>query len=222
MKIIKKLYYFLHKLVSKPEERGEYSAGIWQEAVRDTVFGFCQSKSGNMLEVGCGEGLFLEKIAKTTNNFKVFGIDIWQDILTRAEKRFQDSNIQGITLSQADAANLPFEDRSFDVVVCINVLFNLPSEEKVQDCLKDISRVMKKGGELFFDIRNSANPLLYFKYKLARYYDETVRDLPLRTYKIKKIKEYLQNNNFEFISKMNIGFPYNGLSPIFVIKTKRK
>ena len=65
--MIPKVYYWLHKKFSKPDERGEYSAGVWQDAVREKVFELCTFSSGKLLEVGCGEGLFLLKFSQTAN-----------------------------------------------------------------------------------------------------------------------------------------------------------
>lgn len=217
-----KLYYFLHKKLSKPEERGEYSAGLWQDAVREKVFSLCEDNQCKILEVGCGEGLFLSKIAAAGKYSYIYGVDIWETILMRAQDRFEAGNINNAELTQADAASLPFKDNSFDTVVCINVFFNLPAEDAFQKSLKEISRVCKKGGAVIFDIRNSQNILLYLKYKLAKYYDETVKNLPLRTYNFNKVKASLEKCGFEIESRNAIGFPHNRLSPIFVIKAKRK
>lgn len=220
--ILSKIYYRLHKMFSKPEERGEYSAGLWQDAVREKVFSLCENNQDKILEVGCGEGLLLSKIAGDGKYSYVCGVDIWKDILMRAQDRFKAGNISNVALVQADAASLPFKDNSFNTVVCINVFFNLPSEDVFQESLKEISKVCKKGGAVIFDIRNSRNVLLYLKYKLAKYYDETVKNLPLRAYNFNKIRVSLEKYGFEIENKVEIGFPYNRFSPIFVIKAKRK
>ncbi len=221
--MIRKIYYRLHRKFSKPEERGEYSAGRWQDLVRENVFNLCRLDGKKILEIGCGEGLFLSKIARTKKNVVVVGMDIWKDILIRARQRMQsEGHGRNIELIQADAVSLPFADNIFDSVVCINVFFNLPGEEHVIKSLKEISRVLKKEGNVFFDIRNSLNPLLYFKYKLARYYDETVKNLPLRTYNLRKIKLYLEESGFKIARKIEIGFPQNQIAPIIVIQAQRK
>ena len=115
--ILAKIYYWLHKIFSKPDERGEYSAGVWQDAVRRKVLSFCLSKPGKILEVGCGEGLFLSKIASEGKYSSIYGIDIWMDILIRAKDRFKKDNIDSIELTQADAARLPFGNIVFDTRV---------------------------------------------------------------------------------------------------------
>lgn len=216
-----RLYSWIHRKLSKPDEKGEYSAGIWQNAVRDKVLALSRDSQGKVLEVGCGEGLLLLRLSQTLSNVDISGIDIWLDILRRAQLKLKQNNISNVKLSQADATKLPFSDDCFESVICINVLFNLPSEEMVRKTLQEISRVIKKNGILILDIRNSLNPLLYLKYKFAKYYDPTVKDLPLRTYSYKKIAACLSQNNFVINEKCEIGFPYNGLAPILVIKARR-
>jgi len=216
--MLSKIYYWLHKQFSKKEERGEYSAGFWQDAVREHVLEICAQDKGRILEVGCGEGLFLNKIAKAKEDLEIVGLDIWLDILFKAKTRIKQD---AVNLIQADAVGIPFKDGVFDRVVCINVFFNLPSEDMVKAALGEVKRVMKKGSRIAFDIRNSRNPLLYFKYKFARFYDETVKDLPLRTYDLNTIFKYLEKNNFKVTRRINIGFPHNILSPIFIIEAQK-
>ncbi len=219
--MLDKFYSWMHRKLSKPDEQGEYSAGIWQNAVRDRVIALLDSSHGKVLEVGCGEGLLLLKLAKLINKSDIYGIDIWLDILNRAKLKLKQDNILDVKLGQADATKLPFQDNSFENVICINVLFNLPSAEMVRQSLQEISRIVKKDATIILDIRNSRNPLLYLKYKFAKYYDHTVKDLPLRTYSYAQISKHLVENNFKIINKTEIGFPYNSFAPIFVIQAQR-
>jgi ubiquinone/menaquinone biosynthesis C-methylase UbiE len=107
-------------------------------------------------------------------------------------------------------------------VVCINVFFNLPSEQKLNESLQEISRVCKSGGKIILDIRNSMNPLLWVKYKLAKYYDETVRDLPLKTYRLKKVASFLKQHGFEIVNRRYIGFPRGVFAPVIVVEARRR
>lgn len=208
--------------MSRPEERGEYSSGHWQEMVRAKALELCRRDEGNVLEVGCGEGLFLAKLAQEKRDLDIYGVDIWKDILDKAKKKFEENNITNVKLHHCDASSLIFENNFFDVVVCINVFFNLPSEGIFYKSLQEISRVCKSGGKIIFDIRNSMNPFLWVKYKLAKYYDETVKDLPLKTYRLKKVTLTLKQHNFEIINKIYIGFPHSLFAPIIIIEARKK
>lgn len=220
--MLDKIYSWMHRRLAKADERGEYSAGVWQNAVRAKVIALSADAKGKLLEVGCGEGLLLLKLASLEPKLDIYGIDIWNEILVKAQSKLDKNNIHNVKLSQADATKLPFNDNFFDTVVCINVFFNLPSEVMVKQSLQEISRIVKKEGKFILDIRNSLNPLLFLKYKFAKYYDPTVKDLPLRTYSYKKIADYLKQNNFEVIRKIAVGFPENCFAPIFVVEAKKK
>lgn len=220
--MIKELYYWFHKKTSKPEERGEYSAGRWQDIVRKQALTLCKEKKGRLLEAGCGEGLFLVPLAKYNKELKLYGIDVWVDILKKAKKRFKEKDLRYIQISQADAKKLPFKDGLFDTVMCINVIFNLKSWSATWRVLHEMIRVCKKGGTIIFDIRNTLNFMLYLKYKLARYYDETVKGLPLKTYALPKITATLRKHNFEVIKRVPVGFPHNMFSPILILEARRK
>jgi len=166
--------------------------------------------------------LFLAELALNNKDIQIYGVDNWKDILKKTDKRLKEKAIEYVKLSHADATSLPFEDSYFDVVVCINVLYNLESMDTVRKILSEIGRVCKKGGRVIFDIRNSLNPLLHLKYKLAKYYDETAKDLPLRTYRLRNIIFNLRQHNFEVVQVIPLGFPKNSLAPIFVAEARKK
>ena len=190
--------------------------------IRAEALDLCRSDEGRVLEVGCGEGLFIAKLAKERPDLDICGVDIWKDILDKAKGRFEENDITNVKLHHCDASSLVFENGFFDVVVCINVFFNLPSEQKFNESLQEISRVCKSGGKIILDIRNSMNPLLWVKYRLAKYYDETVRDLPLKTYRLKKVTSFLKQHDFEIVNKRYIGFPRSVFAPVIVVEARRR
>ena len=110
-----------------------------------------------VLEIGCGSGAFTTFVARAVSpQGKVEALDIQPAMLAQLEKKlaqpeFQD--IANITLHQADAYHLPFEDGELDLVYLITVLPEIPDQVKA---LQEITRVLKPGGllavgELLFD-----------------------------------------------------------------------
>ncbi|RJR21270.1 MAG: class I SAM-dependent methyltransferase [Nitrospiraceae bacterium] len=218
---IEKMYYRLHQAMSKPEERGEYSSGYWQYLVRQTAQDMCAMQKGRLLEVGCGEGLFLAGLIKAFPGLEIFGVDQWDEALSKSERRLNQLR-PGVTLRRADASDLPFEDAFFDKVVCINVFLNMDSIAKVSSSLNEIARVCKKGSRIIFDIRNSLNPFLVVKYKLAKYYDATSRNLNLSTYKPAEIRVILKNAGFEIVRERPLFFPLKPMAPIIMFEGVKK
>jgi ubiquinone/menaquinone biosynthesis C-methylase UbiE len=220
--MLKKFYCWFHRIISPPEQRGEYSSGYWQERIRKEALTLLRDIAGRVLEVGCGEGLFLVQLAKDNPHLAIWGID--NDIvrLEEADRKSKEKNLKNINLSLQEATRLSFENEYFDSIVCINVFFNMPSFDLVRQTLNQMKRVYKKSGRLIFEFRNSLNPLLLLKYGLARYYDATVKNLPLRCYRPRQIDSLLKDLNLKVKRKIFIGsFILKRFAPIILIEAEK-
>ena len=217
--MLNRFYSWFRERTSRPEERGESSAGYWPDIVRYTVLDLIKQETGNILEVGCGEGLFIARLTKTNQDLNIFGMDKRNEILLKARDRLKDSRINDVHLIQADACAIPFRGNYFNTIICVNTFYNMPSDEIFRNSLREITRVCRKGGRVFFDIRNSMNPLINMKYKLAKYYDDTIS---LITHNLNRVTAYLEEGDLEITNRINIGFPKNIFSPIFILETKKR
>ena len=84
-----------------------------------------------------------------------------------------------------------------------------------------MKRVSSNSASLIFDFRNSHNLLLRVKYGLAKYYDPSVSDLPLKTYSPKLIKRILKELDLTVVKQRPLGFSLFGLAPIIIIEAKK-
>lgn len=107
----------------------------------DIVHELCIKQEDRFLEVGCGNGLFLSRIAKQTKD--VTGVDFSSRMLSHA-KELCDST----TLLRAEAGSLPFEDNSFDKVLCNGVFHHFPSYEYAERALQELIRVCRAEGRI--------------------------------------------------------------------------
>jgi len=89
-----------------------------------------------LLDVGCGTGHHMASLRE--RGFEVAGVDGSAEMLDQAR-----ANNPGSEIRQADVESLPFEDGSFDFVLCIEVLRYLPDPEP---CIREMARVLKPGG----------------------------------------------------------------------------
>lgn len=96
-----------------------------------------------VLEIGCGTGTNLELLHQ--NGYEVSGVDLSAGMLEQAKIKLADK----ADLRQADAAAMPFDNNSFDVVLAMLTLHEMPGEIR-SSVLKEMIRVVKPGGQLFF------------------------------------------------------------------------
>jgi ubiquinone/menaquinone biosynthesis C-methylase UbiE len=98
-----------------------------------------------VLELGCGYGRVLARLAEKTAT--VVGIDTSLSSLRYGRRFLQTSPDCGLVC--ADAGHLPFRDRSFDCVICIQ---NGISAFKIdpRDLIRESLRITKVGGKAIF------------------------------------------------------------------------
>jgi ubiquinone/menaquinone biosynthesis C-methylase UbiE len=128
--------------------------------VSPTVESFLKEQKGNVLDVGCGSGRNFIKI----KGIKWFGVDFSQEMLKLAEDRSKQLKIKTV-LTKASSQKLPFEDNSFDAVLCYALLHCINSCEGREKTLKEISRVLKPGGKALISSWGDKSPRLKNKGK---------------------------------------------------------
>jgi glycosyltransferase involved in cell wall biosynthesis len=101
-----------------------------------------------ILDAGCGDGINLlgisEKAKENAWNFEFTGVDYNPVRVSRASERH-------FKIHKAFLYDLPFEDESFDIVLCNHVLEHVPDFSK---SLNELYRVLKKGGLFIAGIPN--------------------------------------------------------------------
>ena len=95
-----------------------------------------------VLEVGCGTGLVLERINRFAKSAE--GVDLSLGMLERARSR-------GLSVSEASATSLPFEDGVFDVTCSFKVLPHIP---EIELALSEMCRVTRSGGHIIAEFYN--------------------------------------------------------------------
>lgn len=114
------------------------------DIVTDDIF----SKETIVLDLGCGTGRWTKYIANKVKY--VEAIDPSNAVFS-AEKLTQ--NLSNVRITQASVSNIPFEDKSFDFIICLGVLHHIPD---TQQALIDLCKKLKSDGYI----------LLYLYYSL--------------------------------------------------------
>jgi ubiquinone/menaquinone biosynthesis C-methylase UbiE len=74
--------------------------------------------NARLLDVGCGTGFPLLELAQRLGPAcRAVGLDSWTHAMDRAQMKIEYCGIRNVTLVRADAANMPLEASSFDLIV---------------------------------------------------------------------------------------------------------
>ncbi|HSC85708.1 MAG TPA: class I SAM-dependent methyltransferase [Polyangiaceae bacterium] len=96
----------------------------------------------DVLEVGCGTGLVLERIRTFAGSAR--GVDLSPGMLEKARAR-------GLDVVEGSATALPFADASFDVTCSFKVLAHVPA---IEQALAEMARVTRPGGLILAELYN--------------------------------------------------------------------
>ena len=127
--------------VSKPRPAAEPMA---HQAIHDTVAALLEKlPRGALLDVPAGQGALAARLIEA--GFDVRCCDLYPEIFRLNGVEIQQGNLD---------AELPFADRSFDYVTCLEGLEHI---ENPQQAIREFARVLRPGGQLFVSVPNILN-----------------------------------------------------------------
>ncbi len=110
--------------------------GRWRSVAEEMVRYYGLRPGASILDVGCGKGFLLYEFTQALPGARVAGLDISEYAVAHAKDEVRPFLRVGI------AARLPFDARSFDLVISINTLHNLYIYDLVS-ALREIERVAR-------------------------------------------------------------------------------
>ena len=111
----------------------------------------------SVLELACGTGILTRVLRdRLPKTIRLVATDLNEPMIANAATKFTQND--GIEWKQADASSLPFDDESFDAVVCQFGMMFVPDKARAA---REARRVLKRGGVFLFSVWDSLeqNPL---------------------------------------------------------------
>lgn len=127
---------------------GQVDIDLWNEHLSRYAFAARLARRKRVLDVGCGAGYGSAELANSAT--AVTGIDISADAIAYATEHYVRPNL---IYQKAGAAQLPFPDASFDLVVAFEVIEHLTDWEHL---IAEARRVLSPGGQFVVSTPNKA------------------------------------------------------------------
>jgi SAM-dependent methyltransferase len=110
--------------------------GRWRPLAERLIAHYGLKPSDRLLDVGCGKGFLLHEFTQALPGLEVAGLDISAYAIEHAKEEVRPF------LRVGNATALPYDDASFDFVVSLGTLHNLPLEGAAA-AFQEIERVGK-------------------------------------------------------------------------------
>ena len=131
------------------------------------------NKDTVVLDLGCGSGRWTKYIA---NKVKlVEAVDPSSAIYSTVKLNEEEKNVR---VTQASVSNIPFNDNTFNFVVCLGVLHHIPD---TQQALIDVVKKLKTGGSillyLYYSLDNRGG-LYKFVFNISTFFRLIISKMP--------------------------------------------
>ncbi len=167
---------------------GKFVSGMYDILVDEIQ----KSQSGRILDVGCGNGNLFALLPN--GKYELYGVDFSENMIVEAKNNCRTK----ASFSVADAEELPFDDDTFDIVVCNASFHHYIHPDTV---LEEMHRVLKNGGKVLIGdpyiptgIRGLMNVVLRFS-DSGDYH----------IYGLNEMENLLSDNGFSPVSSIRTG-----------------
>lgn len=169
--------------------------------VQDLLKGY---KDPKVLEIGCGTGILSEFILKKNPSLNIKGIDISPEAIKVAREKM--SKYKNVNFKVGSVTKSPYASESFDLVIGNSVLHHLD----LKPALREIRRVLKTGGKIWFCEPNIINPQIFFEKNIPlfkTFFQDTPNEKAFSRWSLAKL---LKDGGFNRV----VSRPYEFLHPL--------
>ena len=148
--------------------------------------------NATVLDIGCGGGRALERLASLAILGKVVGIDYSEDSVAVARKRNQRLIATGrVEVLHGSVSSMPFPDATFDCVSAVETYYFWPD---IAADLAEVRRVMKPSGQMV---------IIAGMYRGSRFEKRNMRLIragDMRCFSVQEFEETLQDAGFPAVA----------------------
>ncbi len=159
----------------------------------------------NFLDIGCGTGFAVGKVAKSANfkgNF--YGIDLSKKMIEKAKANFANHN--NFHFLEANAEKIPLENNFFDIIICTNSFHHYLHPQKAVD---EMQHLLKNGGKVYILDITLEGWLGFFVNKVHKLFEPE----QVKLYSTKEFRQMIEKAGLKYLgskkikigSKVNIG-----------------
>lgn len=166
-------------------------------------------KKSKILEIGCGDGEFSQRIVKYSNF--ITATDITPQVIIRAKKK---KKFKKINFFVDNCEKMKFKSNLFDIVCGISILHHVNTQKTLNECY----RVLKNGGKIFFTEPNIINPNVFLGLKVPFLRKKMEFSPDEIAFKKNDLIKMIEKSKFNNIQVLNYDF-LHPLTPPFVLKS---
>lgn len=164
---------------------------LWLKFMQKRILNeFNLNKKDLILDVGCANGNMLNFLY-SKNIKKLYGIDISDSMIARAEKRLGKRAV----LKVASVEKIPFQSNSFDYVLSTEAFHHFPNSQKA---VKEMTRILKKGGKLVIADINFYSNFIHWLFK-------KIEPGHVKIYSEREFRELFHKANLKTVEQKRVG-----------------
>lgn len=146
----------------------------------------------DILDAGCGSGVFSYELAKRNPDATVLGVELEQDLVDRANDVARRSGLTNVRFEQGDVTKLEV-DSAFDLIVSVD---NFEHVEDDVAAMRALNRALRPGGQLVAHVPGYERRWLFFGRRVNFDVPGHVRP----GYRAEELVDKLQSAGFEVTS----------------------